>query len=100
MLRVLPRAVDAGLDVLRGGIEARVPRGETGRLRDGIDTQRAEALDEVYVEGAVTVSADYVASVEFGDRDQPARPFIRPTADADGDRAAKTVEREIIRGLR
>jgi HK97 gp10 family phage protein len=99
VLRAAPPAVDAGLNVLRDAVEVRTPIGETGALRDGIAVERARAT-KGGAAGAVSVTADHVASVEFGDSDQPARPFLRPAADLDGDRAAAAVERELMRGLR
>lgn len=100
MRRVLPAAVDDGLDVLRGGIETRVPIGKTRTLAAGIATSQAKERREGYVEGDVSVTADYVASVEFGDVDQPARPFIRPTADIDGPRAVDAIAKSIGKRLK
>lgn len=82
--------VASGLAVLRAGMIARAPRGETGDLAGSIDVIAPRAARN-FVGGAVVVSSDHAVAVEFGTTHEAAQPFVRPTRDLDGARAIQAV---------
>jgi HK97 gp10 family phage protein len=71
---------------------ARAPRGETGNLRRGFrwESKPRSVAAHVIIEGAY-----YWRFVEFGTVKMPARPFIRPTADALRSEHRRNVQRAL-----
>ena len=98
--QVLRRAALAGAEILRDGMVSRAPR-ERGDLAAGIRIQALEVPTGAEADIGPGHDAFYGMFLEFGTVKMAARPFMRPTVDADGPTAVteamQVLEREIAR---
>lgn len=83
------------------GVRARVPRGATGILAGSIASSSRGMNGHV----DIGVDAFYWHFLEYGTVKMPAKPFIRPAAEAEADvferrlvSAAKSIEQHFTRG--
>lgn len=90
-------AVGAGLAVLEVGVRRRCPVGATREMLDSIHTD-GPSSDSRGARGAVVVGARHAIAVEYGTSRTPAHPFVRPTREVDGPRAAAAARARLIRG--
>lgn len=88
-----PAAIAAGARIVAAEIARRAPR-LTGELAASVEDTPARATGRG-ASARVEVAADHVASVEFGDRDEPPRPFIRPGLDASRRSARDAIARRL-----
>jgi len=96
---VLETAVRVGSQIVEGDARRRAPR-DTGRLQRAIKSETVEvspgrALARVYVGR----EAFYARFVEFGTRNMPAKPFLRPALRENRGRVMSAVRSTIGRIL-
>jgi HK97 gp10 family phage protein len=97
-VRGVARAVEAGAGRIAADARADAPE-ETGRLRASIGSTPASVRGAV-VSASVTAEGGHggepvAAATEFGTRDEPAHPFMRPAAG----RQAPSIARDVADAL-
>lgn len=98
-------AVRAGAEVMRGKLEAAAPvrtGGLAGSIRVGKIAKDAVngAYADIYPDGRNPSGERYatIGSVlEYGRSNMPARPWLRPTVESEGDAVARAMAEEIMK---
>lgn len=99
--QVVRKSLRDGAKTLAAEVKGRAPV-ESGLLRKSVKVRAAKRKKD-RITLRVVVSGGHptpmVGSVELGDRDEAARPFIRPAFDARGDQVRDTALNAIARGI-
>src|SRR5262245_18453315 len=97
-LIVAPDALVKGAQMIQGGMSQRAPR-RTGQLAGDIEIEVKFKRGRMVARIGPSPESFYARFLEFGTRTLAARPFMRPTIDADGPRAVAVMGGDINTGI-
>lgn len=74
--------------VAEGDVKKKTPVGETGRLRNSITHVTEESEKAVYI----GTNTEYAPYVELGTSKMKAKPYLKPTVEANSEKYKKIIE--------